>query len=97
MNSQAVAVEKGYGRPIMASFHAAFSFGGLAGASIGGLVASAGVEPLPHLAAAAALCAAAGAVAYKALLPASADAADEGAPAFARPTRALLGLGVAFF
>ena len=97
MNSQAVAVEKGYGRPIMASFHAAFSFGGLAGASIGGLVASAGVEPLPHLAAAAALCAAAGAVAYQALLPASADAADEGAPAFARPTPALLGLGVISF
>ena len=98
MNSQAVAVEKGYGRPIMASFHAAFSFGGLAGASIGGLVASAGVEPLPHLAVAAALCAAAAAVAYRALLPASADAAaDEGAPAFARPTRALLGLGVISF
>ncbi len=97
MNSQAVAVEKGYGRPIMSSFHAAFSFGGLAGALIGGLVASAGVGPLPHLAAVAALCATAAAVAYRALLPASADAADEGAPAFARPTRALLGLGVISF
>lgn len=97
MNSQAVAVEKGYGRPIMSSFHAAFSFGGLAGASVGGLVASAGAGPLPHLAAVAAVCAAAAAIAYKALLPASADAADEGAPAFARPTRALLGLGVISF
>jgi len=97
MNSQAVAVEKGYGRPIMSSFHAAFSFGGLAGASIGGLVASAGVGPLPHLAAVAALCATAAVVAYRALLPASADAADGGAPAFARPTRALLGLGVISF
>ncbi len=97
MNSQAVAVEKGYGRPIMSSFHAAFSFGGLAGASIGGLVASAGVGPFPHLAAVAALCVTAALVAYRALLPASADAAEEGAPAFARPTRALLGLGVISF
>jgi MFS family permease len=97
MNSQAVAVESGYARPIMSSFHAAFSFGGLAGALIGGLVASAGVAPLPHLAAVAALCATAAVVAYRSLLPASADAADEGAPAFARPTRALLGLGVISF
>jgi MFS family permease len=97
MNSQAVAVEKAYARPIMSSFHAAFSFGGLAGALIGGLVASAGVAPFPHLAVVAALCATAAAVAYRALLPASADAADEGAPAFARPTRALLGLGVISF
>jgi MFS family permease len=97
MNSQAVAVEKGYARPIMSSFHAAFSFGGLAGALIGGLVASAGIAPFPHLAVVAALCATAAAVAYRALLPASADAADEGAPAFARPTRALLGLGVISF
>jgi predicted MFS family arabinose efflux permease len=97
MNSQAVAVEKGYGRPIMTSFHAAFSFGGLAGASIGGAVASAGIAPLPHLATIGALGATAAAVAYGALLPASADAADEGAPAFARPTRALLGLGVISF
>ena len=97
MNSQAVAVEGGYGRPIMASFHAAFSFGGLAGASLGGLVASAGVGPLPHLAAVAALCVVVALVAYRSLLPASADAADEGAPAFARPTRALLGLGVISF
>jgi MFS family permease len=97
MNSQAVAVEEGYGRPIMSSFHAAFSFGGLAGASVGGLLASSGVETLPHLAAVAALCALAAAVAYRALLPAGADAGGEGTPAFARPTRALLGLGVISF
>ncbi len=97
MNSQAVAVEREYGRPIMSSFHAAFSFGGLAGATLGGLVASAGVAPLPHLAAVAALGVVAAALVYRALLPASADAADEGEPAFARPTRALLGLGVISF
>jgi Major Facilitator Superfamily len=48
MNAQAVAVERGYGRPIMSSFHAAWSFGGLAGAALGGLLASIEVGPLPH-------------------------------------------------
>lgn len=97
MNSQAVAVEKEYGRPIMSSFHAAFSLGGLAGAASGGLVAAAGIGPLPHLSAVAVLCASTALVAYRPLLPASADAAGDGAPAFARPTRALLGLGVISF
>lgn len=97
MNSQAVAVEKRYGRPIMSSFHAAFSFGGLAGTVLGGLVASAGVQPLPHFSAVAILCALASILAYRQLLPDSADAAEDGAPAFARPTRALLGLGVISF
>lgn len=97
MNSQAVVVEQRYGRPIMSSFHAAFSFGGLAGAASGGLVAAAGIGPLPHLSAIAVLCALAALVAYRPLLPASADAVGDGAPAFARPTRALLGLGVISF
>lgn len=97
MNSQAVAVEEGYGRPIMSSFHAAFSFGGLAGAALGGLVAQAGVGPAPHLAAAAALCAVATLGAYRSLLPTGADAGEDGAPSFARPTTALLGLGAISF
>src|SRR3712207_3358777 len=35
--------------------------------------------------------------AYKPLLPSHADASEEDAPAFARPTRALLGLGIISF
>ncbi len=97
MNSQAVAVEKQYGRPIMSSFHAAFSFGGLAGAIFGGLVASAGLQPLTHFSIVAIFCSAASILAFRHLLPDSADAAEDGAPAFARPTRALLGLGVVSF
>jgi MFS family permease len=97
MNAQAVAVERGYGRPIMSSFHAAWSFGGLGGAALGGLLASMGVGPLPHFAAVAVLAAIAFAVAYGALLPSRADASEEGTPAFARPTRALLGLGIISF
>jgi len=49
MNAQAVVVEKLYRRPIMSSFHALWSTGGLAGAATGGLIASQGVTPLVHL------------------------------------------------
>lgn len=45
MNSQAVHVERGWGRPLMSSFHACYSFGGLAGALLGGLFAWANVGP----------------------------------------------------
>ncbi|MDP8948958.1 MAG: MFS transporter, partial [Actinomycetota bacterium] len=92
-------VEKRYARPIMSSFHAAFSFGGLAGAASGGLVASLGAGVFPHLVGVAALSATAAVVAYRSLLSASADAggAGSGGPAFARPTRGLLGLGVISF
>lgn len=45
MNSHAVQVERAYGRPIMASFHAMFSIGGLAGALYGSVLARAGVSP----------------------------------------------------
>jgi MFS family permease len=37
-NAQGVRVERGYRRPLMASFHASFSLGGLAGAVLGGLL-----------------------------------------------------------
>jgi MFS family permease len=37
MNAHAVDVEKAYGRPIFSAFHAMWSFGGLIGASIGGV------------------------------------------------------------
>src|SRR5882757_6827063 len=49
MNAQAVVVEKLYRQPIMSSFHALWSTGGLAGAATGGLIASQGVTPLAHL------------------------------------------------
>jgi MFS family permease len=45
MNSQAVLVERGAGRPLMTSFHACYSFGGLAGALVGAGFAWAGVGP----------------------------------------------------
>jgi MFS family permease len=97
MNAQAVAVEKSLGRPIMSSFHAAFSLGGLAGAAVGGGVAAAGVGVAPHLAGVAGISLIAFVLAYGRMLPGGVDRGEGGEPAFARPTRALAGLGVISF
>ncbi|MBA2442728.1 MAG: MFS transporter [Rubrobacter sp.] len=96
MNSQAVAVERRYGRSIMASFHAMFSFGGLVGAGMGGLAASLGAELVPHFLGAAAVFVVVVLLVGRWLLPAAEDAAASG-PAFARPTRALALLGFVAF
>ena len=53
MNAEGVALERNNGRPIMSSFHALFSIGGMAGSALGGWAASAGFAPLPQLAASA--------------------------------------------
>jgi len=49
MNSVAISVVAALRRPVMPSFHAAWSFGGLAGAGLGGLLAP-HLAPLPHFA-----------------------------------------------
>ncbi len=49
INAQAVAVERRFGRPIMSSFHALWSVGGLTGAACGGLLAAGGVGLGAHL------------------------------------------------
>jgi MFS family permease len=51
VNAQAVRVERGYGRPLINSFHACYSFGGLLGALFGGLFAWAGIGPAATFAA----------------------------------------------
>jgi MFS family permease len=48
MNSVATEQVAALGRPVMPSFHAAWSFGGLAGAALGGLLAP-HLSPLRHL------------------------------------------------
>ncbi len=51
MNAQAVYTERGFGRPLMTSFHACYSFGALAGGLIGGAFAWAQVRPSVNFAA----------------------------------------------
>jgi len=48
MNVQAVAVVRRLARPVMPSFHAAFSVGGLAGALLGAGAAGVGLSPAVH-------------------------------------------------
>ncbi len=55
MNSQGVAVERLLGFPTMSRFHAMFSIGGMAGAALGGLIASRSISARLHLPVAAAV------------------------------------------
>jgi predicted MFS family arabinose efflux permease len=98
MNVQGVSIERHLRKPILSSLHAAFSFGGFAGASLGALAAALDVSPLPHLAAAAILFAAIGLSAIPPLLRRDEDP-DAGAPRmrWTRMPKRLLLLGFACF
>jgi MFS family permease len=96
MNTHGLTVEKQLGRPILSTLHAAFSFGALGGAAVGGLVAGAGVGVETHLFTVAAAGVVSILVAARLLLPPGADATPEG-PLFAVPSRALLLVGAFAF
>ena len=97
-NAQGLALERRYGRPILSSFHAAFSAGGLAGAGArrarGGASASA---PRAHFGGVAlvARCWCASSAARRLLPPDGGDGPPT--PILVRPPRALLVLGAAAF
>ena len=96
MNVQGIEVERRQSRRVFSSFHAAFSFGGLAGAVSGGVIAELGVGAAAHLAGVAAVLALVVAAALRDLLPREADSAADG-PRLARPSRALAALGLVAF
>jgi MFS family permease len=91
MNTQATAIERAWGGPIMSGVHGWFSLGGLAGAAIGGTLIEFSVSFRMVLAIAAAL-------ELAAILGAAAwlDVVGEVAKwtGIARPSRALLGIGL---
>lgn len=96
MNSQGAEIEKLYDRPIMNSFHAMFSFGGLIGAGGGGVLAALGVGVGAHFVGVAVVFGLVAVIASRYLLH-SEPAAGRGEPAFVRPNRALVWLGVMAF
>jgi MFS family permease len=96
MNAQASTVERAYGRPIMSSFHALWSAGGLVGSAMGGFVADRQIGPVLHLITVAVIAGALGLVVTSGMLPASADAAAADVKP-ARPRGILLTLGVMAF
>ncbi|WP_405809905.1 MFS transporter [Streptomyces sp. NBC_00210] len=75
MNSAAVDLVAALRRPVMPSFHAAFSLGGMVGAGLGGLVAG-GLSPTVHLLALTAVGLLVSAVAGRVLLRHPAPAAE---------------------
>jgi len=98
MNEQAVLVERMAGKPLMSSFHAAYSVGGLAGALIGsGMASISGVSTLLHFIIIMLFFGAAVVVAYRFLLPSVPVAPQEKQPVFSLPERALWGLGAIAF
>jgi predicted MFS family arabinose efflux permease len=98
MNAQGVSIERRLRRPILSSLHAAFSFGGFAGAGLGALAAALSITPLYHLAFAALLFGVPGLIATVAL-PAEDEDADAHAPAlrWSRVPSRLALLGAACF
>jgi MFS family permease len=97
MNAHGVAVERRYGRSILASFHAAFSIGGLAGGALGALSAAVDLDVRAQLALVAVASAAIGLTWSRRFLGADADAIGHAEPVFVRPPRRLLALGLLAF
>ena len=96
MNTQAVGVEKLYGRSIMASFHGLWSLAGFTGAVIGIGSISAGLSPLIHFSIVSLASIILVGISYKFSLPH--DGKQNGSPSiFVRPDNKILLLGVIAF
>lgn len=93
MNSQAVTLEQRGGRPIMSSFHALFSLGGVAGALLASVAMSVGLGDVAHVSAAAVVALTTVGLALPGLVP-TAPESRTAPPPPGRPPRALLALGL---
>lgn len=96
MNTEAVAVETGFGRPVMVGFHAMFSFGGMIGSLMGSVAASRGIRPAWHLVVVGAAIAVASLPVCRQMLPNNHAAALD-ATSTRELLRPLLGLGLIAF
>lgn len=92
MNSQAVDVEKGFGRSIMVAFHGMWSLGGLVCAGSGSGLAALEFAPHAHFLIIAALLGTVTAFATPRLMPVPPHAPD--GPVFALPSRVMLAVGL---
>jgi len=93
MNAQAAEVEQRVGRPIMSSFHALFSLGGVAGALLAGGAMASGIGDVAHVRVSAFVALTAAVVALPGLARPRA-AREHAGPAVARPSGALLTIGI---
>jgi len=92
MNAQGALAEERHPRAIFSSFHAAFSFGAMAGAALAGGAAALGVSPIANLGGIGVVATCVGLPATRWMLPPSADRSGDGR-LFARPSGPLLVLG----
>ncbi len=93
MNAQAADVEQRVGRPIMSSFHALFSLGGVAGALLAGGAMALGMGDLAHVGISAAVALCAVMLALPGLARPQPAPGDTG-PAVARPSGTVVTLGI---
>ena len=96
MNTQAVSVEKLYGRSIMASFHGLWSLAGFSGAVIGTFFVSAGLSPFIHFSIVCGVTGLLVLVSYKFTLPHDIGGSNS-QPLFAKPDSRILLLGLIAF
>lgn len=94
-NTQAVGVEKIYGRQVMASFHGIWSLAGFSGAAIGTLMVKFDILPWQHFCIAAGIGFALIAIFIRETLPASTKEGNQ--TMFALPDRQILQLGLIAF
>lgn len=97
MNAHAVRVERAYGRPILAAFHAFWSVGALAGSAFGAAVAAAEVGIGVQFPVAGAATVLIGLIACSRFLSGPDGSKDAQPSAFILPDRALLALGLIAF
>jgi len=95
MNAQGVVVEQRYGRSIMSGLHGLWSAGGLIASAAGALAAHAGLDTRLHFLGVTVVLCVVGAFACHLLLDIRLP--DDGAPAFALPSRAVLLVGLVGF
>jgi MFS family permease len=91
MNAHASVVERGWGAPIMSSFHAAWSAGGLVGSALGGVIIRQGGSASIQLATEAGIVLAILVVATRYI---GVGDTHSGGPIFVAPERKLIALGV---
>ena len=96
VNTQGVLAEKIYNRPIMASFHGAWSLAGFSGALIGLLMMNLKMEPRPHFFVVIALVLIVVVIARKYLIPGTSAPAEK-KKFFSKPDGTLVQLGLIAF
>lgn len=96
VNTQGVAAEKLYGRPIMTSFHGAWSIAGFTGALIGLLMMNLHIQPYGHFWVIAGIVCLSTLINFRSLVPGKAPQ-QEKRKLFVKPESALLKLGLIGF